>query len=144
MPGCELLQRLEPLDVVLQALAPRTRPRGRDRVGGDQEHRLDGLRLHLVVMRLDRVDDALALPVAAGHPGVEKVYALQAGREIRVLVKPHEIDDDGAVLLSHEIAREIESHLEYPGQIKVTVIRESRAIDVATNKQAERQRLDAA
>ena len=82
--------------------------------------------------------------LAAGHPGVEKVYALQAGREIRVLVKPHEIDDDGAVLLSHEIAREIESHLEYPGQIKVTVIRESRAIDVATNKQAERQRLDAA
>ena len=77
-------------------------------------------------------------------PGVEKVYALQAGREIRVIVKPPEIDDDGAVLLSHEIAREIENHLEYPGQIKVTVIRESRAIDVAANKTAaERQRIDA-
>ena len=77
-------------------------------------------------------------------PGVEKVYALQAGREIRVIVKPAEIDDDAAVLLSHEIAREIEDHLEYPGQIKVTVIRESRAIDVAANKTAaERQRLDA-
>ena len=49
-------------------------------------------------------------------------------------MKPQEIDDDGAVLLSHEIAREIEDHLEYPGQIKVTVIRESRAIDVASNK----------
>jgi hypothetical protein len=59
------------------------------------------------------------------------VYALQAGREIRVMVKPGEIDDDGAVLLSHEIAREIEDQLEYPGQVKVTVIRESRAIDVA-------------
>ncbi len=69
--------------------------------------------------------------VAARHSGVEKVYALQAGREIRVIVKPKEIDDDGAVLLSHEIAREIEDQLEYPGQIKVTVIRESRAIEYA-------------
>jgi ribonucrease Y len=77
--------------------------------------------------------------LAANHPGVEKVYALQAGREIRVLVKPHEIDDDGAVLLSHEIAREIEEHLEYPGQIKVTVIRESRAVDVASNKVEQRR-----
>ena len=94
------------------------------------------------VKRLEALEE-----LAGRHPGVEKVYALQAGREIRVLVKPQEIDDDGAVLLSHEIAREIEDHLEYPGQIKVTVIRESRAIDVASNKQAERrtvQRLDAA
>ena len=69
--------------------------------------------------------------VASRHEGVEKVYALQAGREIRVIVKPKEIDDDAAVLLSHEIAREIEDQLEYPGQIKVTVIRESRAIEFA-------------
>jgi ribonuclease Y len=69
--------------------------------------------------------------LAERHNGVERVYALQAGREIRVIVKPNEIDDDGAVLLSHEIAREIEDTLEYPGQVKVTVIRESRAIDVA-------------
>jgi hypothetical protein len=61
------------------------------------------------------------------------VYALQAGREIRVMVKPSEVDDDAAVLLSHEIAREIEDQLEYPGQVKVTVIRESRAVDVARN-----------
>src|SRR4051812_19669880 len=53
--------------------------------------------------------------LAGQHKGVDKVYALQAGREIRVIVKPQEIDDDGAVLLSHEIAREIESELEYPG-----------------------------
>jgi ribonuclease Y len=95
------------------------------------------------VKRLEALEE-----LAAGHPGVEKVYALQAGREIRVLVKPQEVDDDGAVLLSHEIAREIEGHLEYPGQIKVTVIRESRAVDVATNKVEVRriasERLDAA
>jgi ribonucrease Y len=69
--------------------------------------------------------------LAEAHDGVERVYALQAGREIRVIVKPNEVDDDAAALLSHEIAREIEDNLEYPGQVKVTVIRESRAIDVA-------------
>ena len=66
-----------------------------------------------------------------GEGGVAKAYALQAGREIRVIVEPTEVDDDGAVLLSHEIAREIEDQLEYPGQVKVIVIRESRAIEVA-------------
>ncbi|MDQ3875379.1 MAG: ribonuclease Y [Actinomycetota bacterium] len=69
--------------------------------------------------------------IATRKQGVEKAYALQAGREIRVIVKPAEVDDDGTVLLSHEIAREIEEQLEYPGQVKVTVIRESRAIEVA-------------
>ena len=69
--------------------------------------------------------------IAAGKPGVAKAYALQAGREIRVIVEPSEIDDDAAVLLAHEIAREIEDQLEYPGQVKVIVIRESRAVDVA-------------
>jgi ribonuclease Y len=69
--------------------------------------------------------------IAAEKKGVERVYALQAGREVRVMVKPTEIDDDSAVLLSHEIAREIEEQLEYPGQIKVTVIRESRAVEFA-------------
>jgi ribonuclease Y len=98
-----------------------------------------GESLEHYVKRLETLEQ-----LAAGHEGVEKVYALQAGREIRVLVKPSEIDDDGAVLLSHEIAREIEDHLEYPGQIKVTVIRESRATDVAANKADQRQRVDAA
>ena len=69
--------------------------------------------------------------IATRHDGVDKVYAMQAGREIRVMVQPHALDDDGAILLSHEIAREIEKELEYPGQIKVTVIRESRATDYA-------------
>src|SRR3954453_13310093 len=69
--------------------------------------------------------------IAGEKKGVERVFALQAGREIRVMVKPAEVDDDTAVLLSHEIAREIEDQLEYPGQIKVTVIRESRATEFA-------------
>ncbi|MCC6222342.1 MAG: ribonuclease Y [Thermoleophilia bacterium] len=69
--------------------------------------------------------------IAAQKKGVERVFALQAGREIREMVTPAEVDDDTAVLLSHEIAREIESQLEYPGQIKVTVIRESRAVEIA-------------
>jgi len=74
--------------------------------------------------------------VAAAKPGVEKVYALQAGREIRVIVSPSDVDDEEAALLSHEIAREIEDQLEYPGQVKVTVIRESRSVDVARNQVA--------
>jgi ribonucrease Y len=69
--------------------------------------------------------------IATRHNGVDKVYAMQAGREIRVIVQPDTIDDDAATLLSHDIAREIEQELEYPGQIKVTVIRESRAVDYA-------------
>jgi ribonucrease Y len=69
--------------------------------------------------------------IAMRHDGVDRVYAMQAGREIRVMVAPGAIDDDAATMLSYEIAREIEKELEYPGQIKVTVIRESRAIEYA-------------
>jgi ribonuclease Y len=85
-----------------------------------------GESLESYIKRLETLEE-----IAGKRPGVEKVYALQAGREIRVIVKPGEIDDDQAILLSHEIAREIEEQLEYPGQIKVTVIRESRAIEFA-------------
>jgi len=87
-----------------------------------------GESLEHYIKRLESLEE-----LAASKPGVEKVYALQAGREIRVIVTPSEVDDDTAVLLSHEIAREIEDQLEYPGQVKVTVIRESRAVDVARN-----------
>ena len=69
--------------------------------------------------------------IATRHAGVEKVYAMQAGREIRVIVHPEEVDDDTAALLSHRIARDVEKELEYAGQIKVTVIRESRTVDFA-------------
>jgi ribonuclease Y len=69
--------------------------------------------------------------IATRHKGVDKVYAMQAGREIRVMVAPGAIDDAAATLLSYDIAREIEKELEYPGQIKVTVIRESRSVEYA-------------
>jgi ribonuclease Y len=85
-----------------------------------------GESLENYIRRLEALEE-----IAAGKPGVAKAYALQAGREIRVIVEPTEVDDDGAALLSHEIAREIEDQLEYPGQVKVIVIRESRAIEVA-------------
>ena len=91
-----------------------------------------GESLEHYIKRLEALEE-----LAAQKPGVEKVYALQAGREIRVIVRPGDVDDDGAVLLSHEIAREIEDQLEYPGQVKVTVIRESRAVDVARNAQRD-------
>jgi ribonuclease Y len=85
-----------------------------------------GESLELYVKRLRDLEE-----IAGGHRGVEKVYAMQAGREIRVIVEPSAVDDAGATLLSFEIARAIEKQLEYPGQIKVTVIRESRAVDYA-------------
>lgn len=69
--------------------------------------------------------------VATSFPGVDKAYAIQAGREIRVIVQPEIVDDAGAVKLSHDIKQKLESELTYPGQIMVTVIREVRAIDIA-------------
>jgi len=69
--------------------------------------------------------------LATSFPGVAQAYAIQAGREIRIIVKPEEVDDLGAIQLSKEIAKKVEGSLEYPGQIKVTVIREMRAVDYA-------------
>jgi ribonuclease Y len=85
-----------------------------------------GESLELYVKRLHELE-----AIATRHEGVDKVYAMHAGREIRVIVHPDEIDDDSAALLSQQIARDVEKELEYPGQIKVTVIRESRATDYA-------------
>jgi len=85
-----------------------------------------GESLEHYVKRLHELEE-----IASRHEGVDKVYAMHAGREIRVIVQPEAIDDDAAALLSHQIAREVEKQLEYPGQIKVTVIRESRATDYA-------------
>jgi ribonuclease Y len=69
--------------------------------------------------------------IANTTPGVEKSFAIQAGREIRILAKPEEMNDDAIVFLAREISKKIESELEYPGQIKVNVIRETRAIEYA-------------
>lgn len=69
--------------------------------------------------------------IADQFKGVEKAYAMQAGREIRIMVRPEEIGDDEAALLAKEVAKKIEKDMEYPGQIKVTVVREQRAIEYA-------------
>jgi ribonuclease Y len=69
--------------------------------------------------------------IAASFSGVDKVYAIQAGREIRVFVKPQEIDDFGAQKLAREVAKRIQEELRYPGEIKITVIRENRVVDYA-------------
>jgi ribonuclease Y len=78
------------------------------------------------VKRLTRLEE-----IANGFPGVEKSNVIQAGREVRVLVTPERIDDGAALQLSESIARKIENELQYPGQIKVVVIRETRAVDYA-------------
>jgi ribonuclease Y len=88
-----------------------------------------GARKDTVENYLKRIGDLEA--VAASFPGIEKVWALQAGREIRVFVKPEEIDDLQAQKLAKDIAARIESELKYPGEIKVTVVRENRVIEYA-------------
>jgi ribonuclease Y len=78
------------------------------------------------IKRLEKLEE-----LATAHKGVEKVYAMQAGREVRVMVKPEAISDADSVVLARDIAKEIEDQMQYPGQIRVMVIRESRAVDYA-------------
>ncbi|MGH7555552.1 MAG: HDIG domain-containing metalloprotein, partial [Longimicrobiales bacterium] len=78
------------------------------------------------VKRLEKLEE-----IANGFQGVERCFAIQAGREIRVMVNPENVDDVGMTNLSETIARRLEEELQYPGQIKVVVIRETRAVDFA-------------
>ena len=78
------------------------------------------------IKRLEKLEE-----IANSFKGVEKSFAIQAGREIRIMVKPEEVNDDQMVLVAREIVKKIESELEYPGQIKINVIRESRTVDYA-------------
>ena len=82
--------------------------------------------LDAYIKRLENLEN-----IANGFKGVEKSYAIQAGREIRIMVKPEEVNDETMVFLARDIARKIENELQYPGQIKVNVIRETRATDIA-------------
>ncbi|GAA2544013.1 ribonuclease Y [Winogradskya consettensis] len=82
--------------------------------------------LEAYVKRLERIEE-----IAGGKPGVEKVFAMQAGREIRVMVRPDDVDDIGAAVLARDVAKQIEEELTYPGQIRVTVVRESRVTELA-------------
>ena len=88
-----------------------------------------GARREMLESYIQRLEDLER--IAASFPGVEKAYAIQAGREVRVLVQQDRVDDGRAVLLSREIARKVEDELTYPGQIKVCVIRETRAVETA-------------
>jgi len=78
------------------------------------------------VKRLERLEE-----ICESHPGVAKVFAMQAGREVRVMVKPEEVDDLSSQVLARDIAKQVEEELQYPGQIKITVVRETRAVEVA-------------
>ena len=78
------------------------------------------------IKRLEKLEE-----ICNSHNGVEKSFAIQAGREVRVMVKPEQINDDDMKVLARDIAKQIEEEMEYPGQIKVNMIRESRAIDYA-------------
>ena len=78
------------------------------------------------IKRLQKLEE-----IATSFDGVEKSFAIQAGREIRIMVKPEEVNDDQMVLVARDIVKKIEAELEYPGQIKINVIRESRAVDYA-------------
>ncbi|MGA8114645.1 MAG: ribonuclease Y [Actinocatenispora sp.] len=82
--------------------------------------------LEAYVKRLERIEE-----IANGKPGVDKVFAMQAGREIRVMVRPEDVDEIGAAVLARDVAKQIEEELTYPGQIRVMVVRESRATEIA-------------
>jgi ribonuclease Y len=82
--------------------------------------------LETYVKRLERLEE-----ICTGYAGVEKVYAMQAGREVRVMVKPEDVDDLTAQVMARDIAKQVEEELQYPGQIKITVVRETRSIEYA-------------
>ena len=78
------------------------------------------------IKRLEKLEE-----IANSHDGVERTYAMQAGREVHVMVQPDKISDAQSTVLAHDIAQQIENEMEYPGQVRVVVIRESRAVDIA-------------
>jgi len=80
----------------------------------------------LYVKRLEKLE-----AIANSFPGVEKSYAIQAGRELRVIVQPEKVDDGAAMLLARNICKKIEAELQYPGQIRIVVVRETRCVEYA-------------
>ena len=90
------------------------------RPGARREH------IETSIKRLEKLEE-----ITGSYPGVETSYAIQAGREVRVMVKPEQVSEDDMVILARELAKRIESELEYPGQIKVHVLRETKIIEYA-------------
>ena len=78
------------------------------------------------IKRLEKLEE-----ITGSYPGVEKSYAIQAGREVRVMVKPDQVSEDQMVILARELAKKIEEEMEYPGQIKVNLIRETKCVEYA-------------
>jgi ribonuclease Y len=134
--GAELARRLkEPPEVVhaIEAHHGEVEPRTIEAVLAQTADAISGSRpgarresLETYVKRLERLEE-----ICTSYPGVEKSFAMQAGREVRVMVKPIEMDDVGAQVLARDIAKQVEEELQYPGQIKITVVRETRAIEYA-------------
>ncbi len=112
----EEIPLVKPLDVIIQVADSISAVRP----GARRES------IEIYIKRLEKLEE-----IAMSFPGVEKAYAIQAGREVRVLVSPEEVDDLTATRLAYQIAKKIEKEMEYPGQIKVTVIRETRAVEYA-------------
>jgi ribonuclease Y len=134
--GAELLKRYGESDEVVNGVAshhndvPPVGPLGilvsaADAISASRP----GARSETMTTYLKRVEDLEK--IAASFPGVEKAFAVQAGRELRVFVQPEQVDDDQAYSLARDIASKIENELQYPGQIRITVIRETRCIEVA-------------
>jgi ribonuclease Y len=136
MVGAELARRYGESDDVVHAIEAHhneVEPRTVEAVLTQAADAISGSRpgarreaLESYVQRLSALE-----AIASAKHGVEKVFAMQAGRELRVMVQPHEIDDLAAQVLARDIAKQVEQELTYPGQIRVTVVRESRATEVA-------------
>jgi len=134
--GAELAKRLhEPQNVVhaIEAHHGDVEPQSVEAVLVQAADAMSGARpgarretLESYIKRLEKLET-----IAESYKGVEKCYAMQAGRELRIMVKPEEMSDEAAVLLARDVAKQIENELEYPGQIKVVVIREHRAVEYA-------------
>jgi ribonuclease Y len=136
MVGAEIAKRCGEPDEVVNAIAshhgevPHAGPYGilvsaADAISASRP----GARSETVMTYIKRVDNLERIGLS--FPGVEKCYALQAGRELRVMVKPGELTDEQSYLLARNIARKIEEELQYPGQIRITVVRETRCVEVA-------------
>ena len=134
--GVEIAKKYRESDLVLNAIASHhgdTEPKSVEAVLISACDAVSAARpgarretLESYLKRLTRLEE-----ISESFDGVEKCYAVQAGREIRIMVKPEQVDDATAVLLARDVAKKIEAEMEYPGQIKVVIIRETRAVDYA-------------